>query len=329
MTQQLKQPISPIVGEITGTAQRLYNWNGYGIVVGPGHNTHILDEIQYRRRHVKQNMILIVGAPGDGKSYYALRLAEILDAKFDPNMQIVFERAHLLNLIGPSSPLKMGQVILIDEAQFIAGARRWYEDIQKDVMEHIEAIRSKGFVVLIVALHQDLLDKIVRRFVLSQMVVMRARGQGTVYRVWTPAFADKMFRKRMGVMALKLPSVEQCEFPSCLLCKYKGKCLTNRAIYERRKKEFLDRMNVQSAKKAEDKERKKTRINYEQLIQVISNSSDTLVYKRNGNVEEESVKMVLESKGLDLPDAEVKKLVKRGLMQCPETFRKLKGGDKE
>ena len=177
-TEKAKQ-LHSVIGTVGN--YKVLNWHGYKVLSGHGKSSHILDEIQYRRNTLKQIMIIIVGAPGEGKSYYALRLAEVLDKKFNPFLQIVFDRTHLLWLIGADSPLKMGQVIVIDEAQFIAGARRWYEDIQKDVMEHIEAIRSKGFVVLIVALHINLLDKVIRKYVLSHMMKMNERGSATVY----------------------------------------------------------------------------------------------------------------------------------------------------
>jgi hypothetical protein len=269
-------------------------------------------------------MILIVGAPGDGKSYFALRLAQIFDKRFDPEKQVVFERTHLLRLIGAMSPLRMGQVIIIDEAQFIAGSRRWYEDVQKDVMEHIEAIRSKGFVVMIVALHLNLLDKIIRNYVLSHMMVMQKRGLAKVYKVWTPAFADKYFKKRKGYLSLKLPDVEKCEYPNCLICKFQNRCMTIRAVYERQKKDFLNKMNAESAKKAETRERKRRRIDINDLIKRIVESKDQIVYGRTGKAEVESVKIILEKQGIELFDTEATRLVRRGAITHPEVFKKKK-----
>jgi replicative DNA helicase len=320
--------VTPIIGKIEGTNLRLYNWNGWGILVGTGHNTHILDEIQHRRKNVKQNMMLVVGSPGEGKSYFALRLAQIFDPKFDTEKQVVFERTHLLHLVGANSPLKMGQAIIIDEAQFIAGARRWYEDVQKDVMEHIEAIRSKGFIIIIVALHLNLLDKIIRQYVLSHMIIMQKRGIGRFYHLWTPHFANKLFRKRLGFMSLKLPDVEKCEYPNCLICRYRNRCMTIRAIYERLKKNFLNKMNTESSKKAEARERRKRHIDYDEVIKQIVAKKDELVYNRSGRVEPESIKIILEKQGISLFDTEARKIVKRGYIKHPEVFRKSKEKDR-
>jgi energy-coupling factor transporter ATP-binding protein EcfA2 len=321
MTAQ--QELTPIVGTIGHN--KILNWNGYKIVVGHGKSTFILDEIQYRRRKVKQNMMIVVGPPGEGKSYFALRLAQILDPKFNPYEQIVFERTHLLQLIGMNSPLKMGQVIVIDEAQFIAGARRWYEDVQKDVMEHIESIRSKGFIVIIVALHLNLLDKIIRKYVLSHMMLMMERGKAVVYNLWTPPFADKLFRRRLGKMALQLPDYELCAYSSCLTCRFLDKCNTLRAIYERLKSEFLGRMSEQSQQKAAAREKRKKIINYKDMLNKLIEHKDEMVFSKSGTVEPESVRLILEEKyGVALADAEARRIIKRGEIKHPEVFKQEK-----
>lgn len=295
------------------------------VLTGYGKSTFILDEIQYRRKHVKQNMMIVVGQPGEGKSYFAIRLAEVLDKDFDPFKQIVFDRGHLLWLLGPTSPLKMGQVVIIDEAQFIAGARRWYEDIQKDVMEHIEAIRSRGFVIIIVALHINLLDKIIRKYVLSHMALMMERGRAKIYHLWTPPFVDKLFRRTLGKLQLQIPSYDQCKFPSCLLCKYQDKCMTNRAIYERLKKEFLGKMSTSSQQKAAISERRKRTIDYNDLLQKVISNKEKIVYNNAGKVEPEGIKILLEEKyGIVLSDTETSRIIKRGRIKVPDIFIKIK-----
>jgi len=313
--------LNPVIGTVG--RHKVLNWNGYRVLTGYGKSSFILDEIQYRRKKVKQNMIIIVGPPGEGKSYFAIRLGEVLDKKFDPDLQIVFDRSHLLWLIGPNSPLKMGQVIVIDEAQFIAGARRWYEDIQKDVMEHIEAIRSKGYVVLIVALHINLLDKVIRKYVLSHMMKMRERGSAIIYHLWTPTFKDKLYRRRLGSMSLQLPSYELCKHPTCLTCKFQEKCMTIRAVYERNKRNFLGKMSAYSQKKAEKAEQRKKFIDYNDTIQKVIEQKDKIVYTSKGNPEPESIRIILEEKhGMILTNADVTRIVKRGQIKHPEIFKK-------
>lgn len=310
-----------VIGEVEGTALKVGNWNKFKVLLGKGKSPIIFNEFEHRRRTVKQNMIVIVGAPGTGKSYLALRLAEILDKKFNPHTQIVFERSHLLWLLGPNSPLKMGQVIMIDEAQFIAGARRWYEDIQKDVMEHMEAVRSRGFIIIIVALHLGLLDKILRKYVLSHMMLMRDRGKAIVYTLFTPPFIDKLYRKALGNLKVQLPSFEYCKFPSCLICAYIDRCLTNRAIYERNKRDFLARMSLISQQKAAQRERRQRVVDYNDLLQKVIAKQEQLVFTASGKLESESVKLILEREyGITIQDSDANKLIKRGKILYPSVF---------
>ena len=316
--------ISPIIGEINGTPYKLINWSGWQFVTGVDHSTSIIDDIRHRSRTVKQNMLLIQGEPGEGKSWFALRLGQILDKNFDVELQVVFERSHLLFLIGPNSPLKIGSVIIIDESQYIAGARRWYENVQKDVMENIESVRSRGFVIIIVALHIELLDKIIRNYVLSHRIIMSSRGRAKCYRTFTPPFANKPFTHGMGSMALKIPDVELCESPSCLLCQYKEKCMTIRAIYERKKRRFLGKVSLQSQLKAETLEKRRIRFDIKEMIKLIVEGKDELVFKKSGKLNEESVKIILEAKDWDLPDIKIKNIIKRGEIRNPEVFIKLK-----
>lgn len=322
MSTQNEQPeLTQIVGKIEGTKHKVSNWNGNWFVVGPGFSTRILDEIQHRRNTIKQNMIIIVGSPGDGKSYFGLRLAQVLDPNFNPVEQIVFEREHLLKLIGPNSPLRRGQCILVDEAQFVLGARNWFLDIQKDLLEHIEAVRSQGFVIIIVALHLQLMDKIIRQFVLSMMMDIVDRGVAKVYRLKTYTFAEKMSSKRLGYLSLLLPDVEYCQSPNCLKCKYITCCMTNRAVYERLKKGFLAKKNIESIEKIAARERRKL-VDYDGLLEKIIAHKDKLVFKKNGNVNTESVRIIMEKQYRELiPTSIANNIIKRGEIQHPTIFK--------
>ena len=313
-------------GSVIGTVgnYKVHNWHGYRVLGGIGKSSFILDEIQYRRNNLKQNMIIIVGAPGEGKSYFALRLAEILDKKFNPFVQVVFDRTHLLWLIGADSPLEMGAVLILDEAQFIAGARRWFEDLQKDIMEHIEAVRSRGLVILIVALHINLLDKVIRKYVLSHMMKMNERGSATVYHLWTPTFKDALFKRTLGGLLLQLPAYEQCKSPLCLTCQHRGECMTIRAIYERLKKDFLGKMSNYSREKAEKKERQKKSIKYSELIEKVIEHKELIIYTTKGNPEPESISLILEEKfGIVLTKADTTRVIKRGQIKHPEIFKQV------
>jgi hypothetical protein len=283
-----------IIGELEGTNCKIMNWHGFGIAVGPGRGPFILDDVENRRNKSKSNIWLMAGPPGEGKSYFALRLAEILDADFDVTVQVVFERTQLLKLIGNDSPLKRKQVIMIDEAQFLAGARSWYDTIQVDLMNQLEAVRSKGYIIIIVALHRNLLDLIIRQYVLTLMFWLENRGEATVYNVFTPRFESEAHQTRVDTLKLNLPDVEKCAYPDCLTCKYLyAGCMTNRATYERIKREMIGRFAKNAQTKAEIKQMAEKRITKDKMIEVLLANKAEIVYTSHGKPDIVSIKAIV------------------------------------
>ncbi len=277
------------------------NWHGYKLAVYGASklNTEFFEEISARQTKNEACIIVVTGGAGTGKSYLAGSFARIFDEKFhildsadpitqtpekDPS-QIVFAREQLLYLIGNDSPLKFGQCIVSDEAQYMMGARRWFEDIQKDLMEQMESVRSKGYIIVIVALHLELLDKIVRKYVLTYMFHIEARGRAVVYRLYTPRFDKDMRKRRLGVIYLPLPNSEQCPHPYCLRCGYLDgeegkKCLTFRAKYERRKKAFVGGRSARARDKIVGEAIKK-RYSDKDYLKILHDSADELVFRKD------------------------------------------------
>ena len=233
---------------------------------GGNYGTQIVDEIHRRRNNNESIVITVTGPPGSGKTYFGMRFAQKLDKKFHINdipapalnkdsSQLAFGREHLSYLTGPHSPVKRGQVIELDESHFGVGARSWHNTDQQELTNYIAAIRSKGFVLIIVVLHTEMIDKLIRNFVINYEFYLVKRGEAIVYRRFFPQHSDKVFRKRLGRMQLLLPDEDLCNYGSCLRCKELKKesderCETLRAIYERRKDEFLSQ---RSEKQEEEK----------------------------------------------------------------------------
>jgi len=327
------------------------NWGGYKIAVyGASRLTvEFFDEIAARRRSNRSVIIIVTGSPGEGKSYLAMRFCEIFDQKFtvldtddertktpgkDPS-QIPFERESFLHLIGVDSPLDYGQCVLPDEAQYTMGARRWYEDLQKDLMESIESVRSKGLIIVIVSLHLDLLDRIVRKFVLTYMFHVEDRGRAVIYRLYTPRFETEMRKRRIGEIMLKLPSTEQCSHSDCLRCDYshirKGippdtrKCKTNRAKYERRKKAFVDGRSAAAQAKSEAKRVKDRIVTDDEMADTIYENKEKIVRKASGKMDPVSLQIIIEDEyGVSIGTQKCYKIRSRLEQKYPE----LRGTDK-
>jgi len=274
---------------------RWINWHKRRFEVGIGCSPFFLREIERRKNNIEACIIGVFGGAGRGKTYAALRLAEIIDKKFDPTIQIAFGSEAFLYLIGPDSPLKMGQVIIVDESQFAAGSRNWYQEIQKDLMAHLEAVRSKGYIIFIIALNIATLDVIARNYTLTHMIYMKRRGIGVVYRFYSSPFGKEPYKNRLGIINMKLPGIGKCKHLSCLRCPYSGisqrnsaqLCMNLRTRYERRKKEYLAEIAKASKEKRTTKEEKAKGIDYNANCTIIN--WEKIDKQRNGRYNPASI----------------------------------------
>jgi hypothetical protein len=326
---------------------RWVNWHGFRCEMGSGYGTVFLDDVESRRNSIEATIIVVTGGGGTGKTYFVLRLAEILDPKFDVDLQVPFGAEELMNLIGPDSPLKMGQVIILDESQYGASSRDWYSEIQKDLMKQLEAIRSKGLIIFIVALNEATLDLIVRGYVLTHKIHMMSRGHGRVYKYNLGPFSKSPYPKTLSKDEhMLLPSAEKCEHSTCLTCQYSGLskrmwrsrktwekrgvqvCQIIRAKYERKKKNFLEEQVRLSIEKREEKTAKKMKIEIIDIVNVLKEHSTELRKTVRNKVDSGSALVVARK---TFPEVTENKVISacRELVLIPDFIEKLQGDVKK
>jgi len=291
------------------------DWHGFYVKVGPGYSALFFNELETIRQNIEACIIVVTGPAGKGKTYFGLRLAEIMDPKFNVNIQVPFGSEDFLKLISEDSPLKMGQVIVPDESQFTMGSRNWYKDIQRDLMNQLEAVRSKGYIIIIVALNMKVLDIIARNYVMTHLVHMKKRGEGTAYKFYMPAFASEPYKNKLGTVKLKLPGYESCKHSTCLRCQFSGLkkshwaqrekwvenkfplCNNIRAIYERKKKTYLE----SESQKTEAKRKKKEPIKKDLALAILVQNLESLKLTRMARIDPMSIQKMLEQ---EMPDTE-------------------------
>jgi hypothetical protein len=61
---------------------KFMNWHGFRVAVSGKVGPYFFNQIESRRKHNRSCIIIVTGSPGDGKSYIALRLAQIFDRNF-------------------------------------------------------------------------------------------------------------------------------------------------------------------------------------------------------------------------------------------------------
>lgn len=293
-------------------------------LIGPGYDTKVIDEILGKIKRQESVVIVITGPPGTGKTYLGIALAQILDERFhitdtpppDPKEdhgQVTFERSHIMHLTGVNSPLKRGQVVLPDESHFGIGARKWMKTDQQELTDYVAAIRSKGYVLILVVLHTEMIDKMIRDFVINYEIHVTNRGEGVVYRRWFPQFSKEVYKKRIGRVRLPLPDYELCGYPTCLGCKHLNpkdetkRCKTIRAIYERRKEHFL---NTRGKEREENGGAVKTPLS--ERIDMVWQQRHRLTRTSHNNVELSIIQQILEENG-EANGTNIAREVQRGL----------------
>lgn len=315
------------------------NWHGYAMAVGPGLDTQFFDEIMSRKREVKSVIIVITGPPGEGKTWAGLRICEMFDKDFDVKKQVCFTREHILKILSDEIKVEPGQAILIDEPQFAVGARSWYEKLQKELLNQVAAIRSRGYIVVIIALHLSLIDRIIRNFMVTYQMYMEGRGRAAEYTVKLHRFDDpSKYPPRTGTIILPPPGNKWCThgIPGCLKCRFSGllrknwdkrdrwkemgydPCMNMRAIYERAKREFLSsrsKKSLQSASDAADEEEKPSD---EKMMEMLYDDRVQLKFTSRGNIDWKSVRYLLKKRGVKLGTTSCQALANDLQMEYPD-----------
>lgn len=101
----------------------------------------------WRRCHVnnKNAMVCLVGDPGEGKSWAALRLAELLDPGFSAD-QVAFRPERLLERINEDHPI--GDVTIADESGVSMNSLTWWESDQIQIGNILETWRHQNRILI-------------------------------------------------------------------------------------------------------------------------------------------------------------------------------------
>lgn len=339
--QKGDQYCAPPVG-YKGT-NKWMNHSGYRIMVGAGRKPFFLNLIEQIKNRLEACIIVVTAKGGKGKTYIALRLAEILDPKFNPEIQVVYDQMQMLNIISDTSPLKHGQVVLVDEAQFSMSSRNWNSDLQKSLMQQMEAVRSKGLIIIIVTLGVDLLDIIMRKHVINFRLHVERKGVATVYSYDSHRFTGDEIVRKLGEVRFLLPDWEHCQnLRSCLMCNYSGlrkarwaqrekwekmgfkPCRNMRVKYEMMKKLYVEEQNKKSVERAETAELKKQPLDKVAMVEYLINMPTPIKPNTKGNWGNAEVKIALnaEFKGVLVSRENINELKALCKAKRPDLFEK-------
>lgn len=143
----------------------------------------------WRRMHVnnKNFMCVFVGEPGDGKSWGALRLAELLDPTFNVD-KVAFSVKELVERVNEEQP--PGDFTVMDEAGVSMNAKTWWESDQIQLGNILETWRHQNRGLI---------------FTLPVFEKLQKDARGLVQMLWTAYGIDR----QRGASKWRIQLVEQ------------------------------------------------------------------------------------------------------------------------
>jgi len=256
------------------------------IGVGP----YFSNQIMHRINQQKSCNVIFCGEPGISKTYTATSLAKYVQPTFkDDQIAYTFTRYMELQIKEPE-----GHVIVMDEPEYIAGHREWYQDVNKALVATTRSGRFKVHPLFIPTINKSLLDKVIRKYLLQYMVWMDERGEGTVYRISPNKFDESVMHIPQYKIRVEMLDTAKCEKPWCLNCRSftDNSCQLLRAQYERRRKE------IQTRRYQEDLERSRkvetAELSTKQLEDMALRANDKLIRTNRGTIDPHSLMLVFE-----------------------------------
>lgn len=158
--------------------------------------------INTRSLQEKNNLLLITGEASSGKSYLGLSLCEHFDKKFNIK-KVIFTPKQFFDVV---LELPKGSWVLLDEPAQALSHREWYSEINKCITWVCESFRFRLINMIFTSISPNLIDKVLRSYLLHFMLVMKGRGSASVYQYSPSPFNDEVRTPYLGNIILPLPT---------------------------------------------------------------------------------------------------------------------------
>jgi len=117
----------------------------------------IINWLKWRITHNKNNLIIVCGETGSGKTFRALAIAEKLKPDFDVNVYVVFKIRDFFTLLN-SNKLRKGDVIIWEEGGVEASNRNWYTAQNKLINYLFQTMRHRNFTLIMTVPAKSFID---------------------------------------------------------------------------------------------------------------------------------------------------------------------------
>lgn len=120
----------------------------------------IINDIRERLIHRNKNWLcMIIGETGSGKSYCALRIAELIDPNFPPDCCRVYFSVKAMITDMKNGLLKKGDVAILDETGVSFSSRKWWSMENRNFGFLLQAVRHRNFAIIFCLPSSSMMDK--------------------------------------------------------------------------------------------------------------------------------------------------------------------------
>jgi hypothetical protein len=162
-------------------------------IAEPANETMALVADKWRRLNIRNEhwMAVIVGREGSGKSYTAIKIAELMDDSFSAE-KVFFHPSNVLEKLRDEE-YSAGDVWVLDEAGAGIGRRSWQDSGQKKLNQALQLVRSHnvGFVFTLPRL-SELDSQTQGRLQTAIEIVNKNEDRGYVQGPWFDANVERM-----------------------------------------------------------------------------------------------------------------------------------------
>jgi len=163
-------------------------------------------QVKKRLKSGRNFIVIIHGPTGSGKSYLALKIAEVLDPTFNID-RVIFDPSDFFDLV---EKLPKRAWLVFDESGAILDARRFMTVVNCVVSYVLETFRYKQICVIFTVPNLKMIDSNVRRL-MHCMIFQRDWGHARIYRIGT-GYDGTVFAYRIGKFeGVQKPSKKLCD----------------------------------------------------------------------------------------------------------------------
>ena len=226
--------------------------------------------------------VVIVGEPGSGKSWSALRLAQAVNPQFKNNPLIVFSVYDYVKAI-KNDIIPKGGVIVFDEVGVAVNKRMWHNAINHVMNVTFQTVRSRNFTTVFTTPFSDFVDKDTRKLfhaiLKAQNGFYKDTRHFTIYKYVYNEFYDKYIRKKITFSV----DGQQLTLSKVIFKKPSSKLIRQ---YEEMKakfqKELYDSVFEKLREIVEEKDKGKVDNMVKSVMEVVMNNFDDYLVEKRG-----------------------------------------------